>query len=197
MAINANTGGSVHHTILLWPLPQFVVAVSFAGVSRRLGRAGVPLLAVAFLAMVVSAALVVNEAYVVAFRYGGAQAWTDAVMNLSEYAKNLQARSIFCMDWGICDQLRLLHAGRLPLGGGSDQIAKPELTADDRVQIDRMIQDPANVFIAHTKEYEFFPGHSAKLIEYAKGAGLAAEMLQVVPDNYGRNVYEVYKFRRQ
>src|ERR1017187_8515039 len=30
MAIAANAGGSVHHAILLWPLPQLVVAVSFA-----------------------------------------------------------------------------------------------------------------------------------------------------------------------
>src|ERR1039458_5753066 len=30
MAITANAGGSVHHTILLWPLPQLIVAVSFA-----------------------------------------------------------------------------------------------------------------------------------------------------------------------
>src|SRR5262249_39681212 len=30
MAITANTGGSVHHTVLLWPLPQVVIAVSLA-----------------------------------------------------------------------------------------------------------------------------------------------------------------------
>ena len=35
----------VHHTILLWPLPQVVIAVSFASASRRLGRAGIPALA--------------------------------------------------------------------------------------------------------------------------------------------------------
>src|SRR5262249_10265340 len=45
MAITVNAGGSVHHAILIWPLPEMVIAISFAAASRRLGRAGVPALA--------------------------------------------------------------------------------------------------------------------------------------------------------
>src|SRR5207302_11187398 len=45
MAVTVNAGGSVHHAILLWPLPEMVIAVSVAAASRRLGRAGVPTLA--------------------------------------------------------------------------------------------------------------------------------------------------------
>ena len=54
MAITANTGASVHHTILLWPFPQVVIAVSFASASRRLGRAGIPALAVTMAVLMVS-----------------------------------------------------------------------------------------------------------------------------------------------
>src|SRR5213079_786917 len=42
MAITANAGGSVHHTILLWPLPQLVAGVSLAAASQRLGKPGRP-----------------------------------------------------------------------------------------------------------------------------------------------------------
>jgi len=47
MAVTVNAGGSVHHAILLWPLPEMVIAVSFASASRRLGRRGIPVLAAA------------------------------------------------------------------------------------------------------------------------------------------------------
>src|SRR5207249_4195046 len=33
MAVTVNAGGSVHHAILLWPLPQMVIAISFAAAS--------------------------------------------------------------------------------------------------------------------------------------------------------------------
>ena len=42
MAITVGAGGSVHHAILIWPLPQMLIAVSFAAASRRLGRAAHP-----------------------------------------------------------------------------------------------------------------------------------------------------------
>ncbi|MBV9744100.1 MAG: glycosyltransferase family 39 protein, partial [Acidobacteriia bacterium] len=45
MALNANTGTGLHHTILLWPLPQAIMAICFADVSRRLGRVGLPMAA--------------------------------------------------------------------------------------------------------------------------------------------------------
>ena len=88
MATNASTGGSVHHTILLWPFPQLVVAVSFAAASRRLGRAGIPALAVVTAVMIVSGVLVANEYHYVSFSYGGAPVWSDAIFPLSDFMKN-------------------------------------------------------------------------------------------------------------
>lgn len=116
MAITANTGGSVHHTILLWPLPQVVIAVSLAASSRRLGRAGIPAVAVVLAVMMISGALVINEYYTVMLRDGGAQSWTDAIYPLSTYVKNTPATvAVVCLDWGILDPLRLLEHGKLAL----------------------------------------------------------------------------------
>lgn len=196
MAINANTGGSIHHTVLLWPLPQFTVAVVFGAVSRRLGRAGAPVLAVAGVAMVLSGMLVINEYYTVALRNGGGQAWTDGINNLSEYLKKVPAKNVLCMDWGMLDQLRVLHKGRIPVGMAIDQVGKPQMDEQDRAIVDKMIADPENIFLAHTKDFEFFPGHSTKMIEYAHQSGFERDLLQVVRDNYGRDVYEVYRFRK-
>ncbi len=194
MAVTANAGGSVHHTILLWPFPEMVIAVSFAAASRRLGRAGIPSVAAVLLVLMVSGALVTNEYYSLMLRNGGSQNWTDAIFRLADYMKGVPSKGIYCADWGIMDSLRLLNRGKLPLNVGTDPIRKPELSADDRAYLERMISEPGHVFIAHTKDYEFFEGVNAKLLKYAAESGYERAMLAVIPDGWGRPVYEVYHF---
>lgn len=195
MAITANAGGSVHHTILLWPLPELVIALSFAGASRRLGRAGLPVLAVVLAAMLVSGALVTNEYYAVAVRNGGAQSWSNAIFPLSQYLKKAPAKTVYCMDWGILDPLRLLNRGSLPLAMGTDQVAKDQLSADDRQIVERMISDPANLFISHTAGFEFFPAWNPKLIQMAGSLGYRQELQAEISDPFGRPVFDLYRFR--
>src|SRR6266542_1473430 len=40
MALTRNAGGGVHHTVLLWPFPQFIVAVVLARASERWVKGG-------------------------------------------------------------------------------------------------------------------------------------------------------------
>jgi hypothetical protein len=194
MAINQNTGGSIHHTILLWPLPQFIVAVSFSAASYRVGRAGIPAVACMTAVLAISGALVMNEYFVQTVEAGGAQAWTDAIFPLSRWIKDDPAHWALATDWGIADQLRLLHRGRLHIGVGTDQISKPEMTDDDRTMVAQMISIPGNIFIAHTPPCEIFPGNNAKLIQFAAAAGYRREMLTTISDSYAHPVYEVYRF---
>jgi hypothetical protein len=194
MAITANAGASVHHTVLLWPLPHLIIAIAFGGASRRIGRAGLPAVAAVTVVMVAAGILVLNEHYTIAIRNGGAQAWTDAIFRLSDYLKKQPPKSIICMDWGILDPLRLLHRGKLPLTIGSDPFVKPEIVPSDRNYALGMISSPDNVFIAHTREYEFFTGVNDRLLKFAGEAGFQPQTIEVIPDNYGRRVYEVYRF---
>ena len=194
MAVTAKAGGSVHHTILLWPFPQMVIGVSLAAASRRLGRAGIPAVAAASIVMMVSGALVTNEYFRLMIRNGGGQNWTDAIFRLSDYMKGVSSGDVFCVDWGILNSLRLLNQGKLKLREGGDPISKPELTGDDREFLQRMIADPGHVFINHTKDFEFFEGVNAKLVKYAADLGFRREIVAVIPDSYGREVYEVYRF---
>jgi 4-amino-4-deoxy-L-arabinose transferase-like glycosyltransferase len=196
MAVTANAGGSVHHAILLWPFPEVVIAVSFAAASRRLGRAGIPSVAAVLVVTMFSGALVTNEYYALMLRNGGTLNWTDAIFTLSDYMKKVPTNGIFCADWGIMDSLRLLNRGKLPLNVGTDPINKPELSPDDRQYLQRVISEPSHVFIAHTKDYEFFEGVNAKLLKFAEESGFERRMIAVIPDGWGRPVYEVYRLAR-
>jgi len=194
MAVTANAGASVHHAILLWPFPEMAIAVSLAAASRRLGRAGIPSVGAVLVVIMLSGALVTNEYYTLILRNGGTLNWTDAIFTLSDYMKGVPSNGIFCADWGIMDSLRLLNRGKLPLNVGTDPIAKPELSRDDRDYLKRVISEPSHVFIAHTKDYEFFQGVNAKLVKYAAESGYQPETMAVIPDGWGRPVYEVYRF---
>ena len=194
MAVTANAGGSVHHAILLWPLPQMLIAASFAAASRRLGSAGIPALAVAVALMMISGLMVTNEYLSLIVRNGGSLNWTDAIFRLSNYMKDSPADHVICVDWGMMDSLRLLSRGKLPLSVGTDPIAKHELNDDDRQFLNKMISSPDHLFINHTREFEFFAGVNDKLVRFAADAGYRREVLTEISDRNGRAVYQVYRF---
>ena len=194
MALTANAGGSAHHAILIWPLPEMVIAISFAAASRRLGAAGIPAIAVVLAVLMASGLLVTNEYHVLILRNGGSPNWTDAIFRLADYMKGVSPNEVFCMDWGIMDSMRLLSRGKLPLRVGTDPIRKPALDAADREYLARMLGGPGHVFINHTKDFEFFPGTNDKLVRYAGDAGYRREVMTVIADSHGRPVYEVYRF---
>ena len=196
MAITANAGGSVHHAILIWPLPEMVIAISFAAASRRLKGAGIPALAAVLVIQMTSGMLVTNEYYWRMRRNGGAMNWTDAVFPLSQYMTTVRASNVFSVDWGIMDSLRMLNRGKLPLRVGTDPISKPALTDTDREFLASMIGQPDHLFINHTKPFEFFTDVNEKLVKYAEAAGYRRKIEAVIPDSNGRPVYEVYRFVR-
>ena len=196
MAITRNAGGSVHHAVLIWPLPHLLVAVSFTAASRRLGRFAKPALAVALVFFLVPSLLVMNQYYVQEIRNGGALNWNDAIVPLAVYMREVPASNVFCVDWGILDSIRLLNRGRTPVRVGSDPISKPSLTEEDRGHVLEWIKEPDHVFIAHTAGNEFFQGTNAKLVALAAEMGYQREMIRVIGDSFGRDIFEVYRFRK-
>jgi len=185
MATTKNAGGSLHHIILLWPLPAMIVAISLAAASRRLGRAGLPAAVAVTVLLAGSGLLVTNEYYAQTVRNGGTVPWSDAVFTLSDFLKTTPAKTVSCVDWGILDTLRLLNRGRLPLrwGGDESEASLPELVA----------AAPA-VFIGHPVGREVFQGKTNRLLNVAGKLKYRRRMLAVIGDSFGRPVFEVWEF---
>jgi Dolichyl-phosphate-mannose-protein mannosyltransferase len=196
MALTAGTGTGLHHTVLLWPLPQAIMAISFAETSRRLGRAGVPVVAAVTAVLMGSGLLLINEYYSRMVRNGGSVAWSDAIFPLSEYLKGVPARSVFSVDWGFEEQLRMLSKNKLPVHIAEDPINKPALTEEDRRNLLELVSGDGNVFVTHCKGLEFYPGLAGKLAEFAGKAGYRRENLAVISDSYGRPTFRVFRFRK-
>jgi hypothetical protein len=197
LAVNRSAGGSVHHTILLWPLPAMIMAVSFAAASRRLGRAGIPAVAVILAQVAGSEVLVTNEYLRMSVRNGGSRTWSDALFPLSADLMTRRPAAVYCADWNILESLRLLDRGALPLRVGMDPVPEPGMAASDQPALLGMIAAPGAVWVSHMPGLEFFPDIRPKWDRFAAAAGFDHRVLQVIRDTHGRPTFEVYRFEKR
>ena len=188
MAANPHTGGSAHHTILLWPWPQAVIAISLAAASRRIGRFGIPAAAVAVALVCISCLLVTNEYYTKIVRNGGVPTWSAAIFPLAESLRHTGATRVFCTDWGIFDAIILLDRNRPEVLNGVGTEKNP-------ADLKWALGDPTNLFVGHTQAAESFVGVNENLIEAAEKLGYRQDVIQTIADSYGRNIFTIYRFR--
>ena len=192
MAITVNAGGSVHHSILVWPLPQIVVAVGLATAAERFRRARIAVAAVTALVCASSVA-VTGEYYARIARNGGTPGWTDAVYSLNAYLGESSATAIYAMDWGFFDTLRLLSNGDLPLREGTGPVSEP---SPNLTSVRGMISDSKHVFVTHPAALTFMHGPDENLARLAHDEGYERQNVALVEDSFGRTMFEVYRFRK-
>ena len=116
MALTHDAGTSAHHVILLWPFPILFAAIALASLPWR------PVAWAAAIVMVAMNLLVLNQ-YVYQFeRDGTGDVWTDALNPLSASLDTYADRTLYVIDWGIFENLNLLHQGRLDFRIGHDPL---------------------------------------------------------------------------
>jgi len=198
MALTRGAGGSAHHVVLLWPLPQCFLAVAFADASewaplRRWNLGGWLLAAVAvFLS---AANVLLTNQYLYQFtRYGAAGSWTTAIFRLSDELNRFQGTQLVIDDWGILDSLSVMHRGRLPLVYADESF----LTlgeSETQWTWDRGLAEHG-IWIGHTKPYREFAATGEKIEKSAAAAGFQKQIVELVPDRNGRAVFEIFRFVR-
>ena len=186
MALTANAGGSVHHAVLLWPFPQFVITLALAEASRRW-----PAAFIALVSILCAANLFLTSQYLASLiREGPMVTFTDAIYALSDSLAG-ETRDVIVMDWDIYDPLLLLRGGGNLRAGFFDIMNGP---AD--AKIEALLNDDAAVFVTHTSENQFFPAVNQKLESAAAARGYRKDILRFVADRHNRKVFEVYRFAR-
>jgi hypothetical protein len=186
MATNPHTGGSVHHTILLWPWPEAIVAISFAGVASRLGRFGRPAVAVVTTVIIVSCLLVTNQYLTRLARNGGTTQWSAAVFPLAESLKHSGAGRVFTLDEGFLDAVLLLNRNHPTMRSGIG-------AADDPNSMKWALGEPNTLFVSRAKEAELKPGEAERFVEAAERMGRHLLPVETIADGYGRNVFTIYR----
>ncbi len=188
MAVTRNAGGGVHHTVLLWPFPHFVLTIALSEASQHYRRIGRPALIAVVTFLCATNLLVTNQYLSQLIRYGQSVTWTDAIYNLSDSLR-AHDNDIYVTDWGLFDQLIMLHEGRLAV----QMVARADGEFEDG-QVDRMLADQRAMFVTHVRDKRFFPKTDEHLESAAAALGYQRQVLATVADTKGRPVFEVYRF---
>jgi hypothetical protein len=160
MLFYRDAGAGPHHSVLLYPAPQFIVAVTAVALGERFSSRH---LAAIVTAIVVLSNLWLLEQYARAGRENGFSVfWTDGSANLTRAVESDHLPIAF-LDWGIENSVRALSENRLT------------------------IVDPAPprngvIYIAHCPGYVIDPSRSAKFGEVLSGA-------RIIRDSHGNPVY--------
>lgn len=196
MAFTRDAGGSLHHTILLWPFPLLLMAAVLSRIppGSRPG-AGLPwrlVLAVAGVLMVGSNLLVLNQ-YLAQFeRFGPARDFTDALFPLAQAMP--EGSNVYVVDWGMYNTLLLSHRRDGLLHTGNEPFMEDAMSEEQLKQALTMVGDREAVFLGHVPEKEVFQGVGARLGRFAATRGLHKEVMQEINDSNGRPMFEIFRF---
>jgi hypothetical protein len=196
MVFPYNGGASIHHTILLWPLPQFIVAAAFAAISWKFRRLAIIAVTAVVAVLLAVNALVINKYYVELATKGPAVQWSDASYSLSDTLTRLAPHYVVLTDWGLRGSLLLLNQGNLPMTDLSFILAKRQLPEEDQSTLRLWLSQPGTVFAGHTPGDEMLSGVNANLEAFARDNRYHKEVLERVRDRHGRAIFEIFRLHR-
>lgn len=174
MAFVKDAGGAAHHAILLWPMPQLLIAAVFS----RLKIAGIA----STLVLVIANCLVL-ERYARNLRDDGpTTTWTDAIEPLAQDLAHSHS-PIVIADWGLMEPLRMLSRGTLPLQN-----------AQEGPGLERDLRNPRVLWLSHVNDAQEFPGVNQKLESTAANYGLVKKPVRIYNDLHGHPVFQSFRF---
>jgi 4-amino-4-deoxy-L-arabinose transferase-like glycosyltransferase len=189
MAALPNTGATLHHVLLLWPFPHFLIAIALTRLSWAFGPRRVWIVPAV---LVASNLLVLNQYYADLATRGTSAIWTDAIYPLLNRLDSLHTRRIIVTDWGYSTTLCLLSDGTLPLYDISYTLLNP--SEKEAAWIRSLIDDPRNLFVQHAAGSEQFPAAVQRFPSLAAQENRAREVLAVIADRNGRPRFEIVRY---
>ena len=189
MAATRNAGTAIHHTVLLWPMPQLLVGTVLGFLPWRWLRLGLA-------ALLIGANLLVVNQYIAGFeRNGSYWTFTNAINPLAESLAPTSGENIRFIDWGICEPVVFLLRGRSNLSESDSLLMQSTPDPGQRREIDAMLLDPNALFVDHIPAFEVFRGVGAHLEATARSEGYEKIPIRTVADRNGRSIFEVFRFQ--
>jgi len=170
MTFNRNSGSSPHHITLLWPFPQFLIALVFSR-FRRLGPVACVILVAANLS-------VFHRYWHNLVTEGSGLVWSDAINPLLQDSTFTSASPICLPDWGLADPLQVLFKGTLPLRNPDSSYLKI----------------PEALWVSHVTGQESYPGLNNRLEAEATSQGLRKVPVKTYYDSHGNPIFETFRF---
>ena len=186
MAVTRDAGGAIHHAVLLWPFPQFFVAIVLASMPWR------PLGSVIGVALIAMNLLVVNE-YIREFdQFGATGNFTDALFPLSDAIPE-NGHPVYVVDWGMANTIAMFHKGRVEVRPVDSLFITATPNENETRIIKVVFEDHDALFIGHVPGHEVMQTR-ANLDHTAASFHLRKQMVRIVTDSNGRPVFEIFRW---
>jgi hypothetical protein len=187
MAFLEQAGTGVHHSVLLWPAPQFITAAALSGSAARVRR-GRALAMVLVIATCASSLLVIGTHYTNMIRNGGVREWTEAIWPAVDAVKAAGPTELCVVDWGFFEPFRLLHKGKTRLA-----VLNPAGNDNDRAYVRAKLREDGVLFISHTQEQEIQQGTLKRFLDFMDAEGMEPADLRVFNDLNGRPTIQLFR----
>jgi hypothetical protein len=188
-------GGSAHHAVLLWPLPQLFIGIAFAEAAFRIPF-GRRILVAVILFIGLSGVMVINQYLYQFIRDGASDIWSDGIYNLARSLRQSGASQIVLPDWGLTDCLCLLTHDK-----PKTHIVNNSFLADTNSPSQKedelgTLSDKQAIWVEHTLGHEIVPGVNNRILSAAGRAGFKPQGLQTFFDSNGRAIFQTLRFAR-
>ncbi len=195
MGATTSISQGAEHLIILWPIPQALIAVAVFGLLdvARQQREPVPLIVstsivAAVLALIVAEGSTTARHHRDLARTGGIGHFSDAIGALAADLEASPGRLI-ALDWGFKRNLQFLSRGRL---NPEEWFVYGAPGAQTESYLEQLASEPGLLFLFHSPEYTAFGGHWELFERVAYRHGLNPIVWKTYSQRDGRPVYHVY-----
>lgn len=177
--------GFAHHLVLMYPMPQLLVAGALWSVfgNRRYAIGTITAIA----ALLIGANLLVFSTYILQLRRSGPYGmFTDANEPLARSLKD-GVDHVYPLDSSLWENVWLMHEGRLSV--------QPLFILSQPLDgIENALKDPQAVFVDHVPGHEYLAGSEVRLDAIAKPLGLHKTPIRTIYDSKGRPQMDVFRY---
>ena len=179
----------IHHAVLVYPLPQLIIAMALHVFLERLSltrwhRTIRATLWIALLGLFLSQLWTIQRTRALVRETGGRGHWSESFDAFCRENKNRADLTISSLDWGFNEQLIFLTNG--------PRLEEPFWEFGENVPL--LSTDPHNVYLVHAPEYNFFV-YGRHYLDAAQQLGTAVEVRPYF-DRQNRIVFYAIQFPR-
>jgi 4-amino-4-deoxy-L-arabinose transferase-like glycosyltransferase len=173
MLLFRDAGAGPHHTVLLDPAPQFIVALTLAGRAATLARKSRWLLTGLVAAAIVSNLFLLANYHREARANGFSVFWTDGARNLAQAAVKA-GLPVAVLDWGIHNGLQIETRNAIPV-------------TDDPTPREHVL------YVTHAAGDVVDESRAQQFEERLEQSGLRVISERTIPDRHGFAVFRVFE----
>jgi Dolichyl-phosphate-mannose-protein mannosyltransferase len=191
-ALTVGAGGSIHHTVLTWPLLYGALALSFAAIAQFKGNVGKAAAIMLAAVMCVRGIQTFSVLYANFISFGNVNRWTDADKPLAAQLLGAEVNRVIVTDWAIANVVAARTADRVAVldeffeiaGGRFDKTAFEGCAA------------PHCMVVSHVKD-ECIDAPTCNALEnFYTVNQLIKSDLSIVKDSIGTPVFEIHRLKR-